>query len=241
MTADASAQAALSIVPVVSNEIASGSGSLDEQPGVGVVDDSVNSIASGSGSLDEQPGVGVVDDSVNSSFVPCDRKLKVHYFFAGEARKSDMRSHFQRLCLDRDWTLQMVEIDLERDGAQHALGDPGIQDHWIGKKKLFNVMMITPECSNCSRAHWNPNGPPPIRSSMYPHGFPWLLPKERAVAEKHNSLIAFAWKALGEVEFLRKTQVITGLLEHPEDLGRIKKGGPSDVPASIWRWKNSTA
>jgi hypothetical protein len=133
--------------------------------------------------------------------------------------------------------MKMTEIDLERGGAQHDLSDPDVQDNWIQEVKQYHIVLATPESSNFSRAHWNPNGPPPIRSAMYPRGFPWLHPKMRAVAEMRNSLITFAWKVLAEVESVRKTQVITALLEHPEDLGRLQKGSPSDVPASIWRWE----
>ncbi|CAE8648411.1 unnamed protein product [Polarella glacialis] len=216
MTADASAQAALSTEPVAAGEAPATPVNLHAES---------SSLAT------------VSSDRPNSGFVPGDRKLKVLYLFAVKERRCDMRSHFQRLCRDRDWTLQMVEVDLEKGEALHDLAAPVIQDQWIAKIRFFDITVVVPDGSSFSRAHLNPGGPPPSRSARYPLGFPWLLPKERAVAERRNSLIAFTWRALTEVESLRRTQVITALLVHPEDMGRITRGGPADVPASIWRWR----
>ena len=87
------------------------------------------------------------------------------------------------------------------------------------------MVVITPECSNFSRAHWSPNGPPPIRSAAYPLGFPWLDPAQRKQADNHNSLISWTWEVLEEVARLQATKTITAFLEHPEDLGRIRSKG----------------
>jgi hypothetical protein len=98
------------------------------------------------------------------------------------------------------------------------------------------MVVITPECSNFSRAHWSPNGPPPIRSAAYPLGFPWLDPAQTKQADNYNSLISWTWEVLEEVARLQATKTIIAFLEHPEDLGRIRSKGPETVAATIWRW-----
>ena len=162
--------------------------------------------------------------------------FKCIYFFAGPARKGDLKFWLQEICEEKHIVLQMHEFDLLRGGPGNDLSILGVQQHWINRLEEFNAVVVTPPCSTFSRAPWaNSMGPVPVRSARYPDGFPWLSNQLRSKAVLGNSLVQFHWDCLQRVHQLQNHLNITGFGEHPEDLGRVRGKGPGDIPASIWR------
>jgi hypothetical protein len=171
-----------------------------------------------------------------AEFRPMEGVLRVIYFFAGAERKGDLKHQFQSICQRRSWQLVMVEVDLLRGGKDHDLTRQEVRAQWFTALGNFQVVIVTPPCSNLSRACWaNSFGPRPVRSAIWPRGLPGLEPWEANKVRLHNTLFDFAWEILFEVERLRQAQIITAMLEHPEDLGRVPGGMLDDVPASLWQ------
>ena len=47
-------------------------------------------------------------------------KLKAIYFFAGKKRKGDIETHLHDEFQSRNWTLSLIEFDIETGGAANA-------------------------------------------------------------------------------------------------------------------------
>ena len=94
-------------------------------------------------------------------------------------------------------------------------------------------VVASPPGSTFSRARCAEGaGPRPLRSRRYPRGLPWLGSAAKKSVYEANLLVEFSEAAL-------RTQVERGgaiLLEHPEDLGRVRQKGGFAHPASIWQW-----
>jgi hypothetical protein len=130
----------------------------------------------------------------------------------------------------------MHEFDLLRPGSDSDLSLIAVQEAWMLRLQEFNAVVITPPCASYSRAQYaNSNGPRPVRSAAYPLGFPWLSGADKSRAELGSNFAAFLWQVLFKIRVLAVTHNITGLGEHPEDLGRVKGKIPPAFPASIWQ------
>jgi hypothetical protein len=78
-------------------------------------------------------------------------------------------------------------------------------------------------------------GPLPLRDSRHPFGFPWRTGKRKSKCAAGTGMAKFACDVLRLALTTTRNQQswlpVLVLLEHPEDLGRTKKG----TPASIWQ------
>ena len=91
---------------------------------------------------------------------------------------------------------------------------------------------MSPPCSTFSRATFaNRAGPPPLRNSDWPEGFPWLSGALKVKAETGTALVR---RALS-MAVLASAENIPWLIEHPEFLGATAAG----TPASIWTWEEA--
>lgn len=158
------------------------------------------------------------------------------YFFAGVLRKFDIRFWMEQLCTKHKFRLHMVEVDLLRPGSNNDLAIESTQTEWLDKLGNFNAVLVTPPCSSYSRATWaNNRGPCPVRSALFPRGFPWLNSTNKARAELGNILCDFCWTVLERVHSIKTQCNISSFAEHPEDLGRVRHREPGAVPGSIWQ------
>ena len=164
------------------------------------------------------------------------RSVKVFYFFAGEVRRGDIQEWMVKTAPKYSLLINFTEIDLLKGGAAHDLSDPCIRDACLEALGTADIVFCTPPCSSFSRSQWsNSFGPPPLRSFMYPKGFPWLASGEKAKIELANTFISFTWKVLHKVQAISASRFCLGFTEHPEDLGAVKKWDPASRPASIWQ------
>jgi hypothetical protein len=132
--------------------------------------------------------------------------LKMVYFFAGRKRKGDLKECMLKVFEPLNITLLVEEIDLLLGGDEHDLSDTDRQSDFLSKLASYTFVVITPPCLTHSRAPWtNSYGPHPIRSALYPAGFPWLSNKDKLKAELRNNLISFTWSVLNEVQKLSET------------------------------------
>ena len=82
--------------------------------------------------------------------------------------------------------VEVDEIDLLH-GAEFDLSDTVRQEKFLLELNSYTFVVITPPCLSHSRAPWhNSLGPHPIRSALYPLGFPWLSNLDKVKAELHN-------------------------------------------------------
>ena len=144
------------------------------------------------------------------------------YLFAGESRKADVRHYLGELCDLEQVGLDLSEMDICRDPSMDLL------DEAIAKRALqqirdgsWDVVIVTPPCNTFSRSK-------PVRSRLYPLGFPWLSDNLLELARQGNQFIDFSF----QVCFATLDVRADFLLEHPEDLGRTRSG---HTPASIWQ------
>ena len=98
----------------------------------------------------------------------------------------------------------------------------------------WDVVLVTPPCSTFSRARCVQPGPRPLRSRLYPLGFPWLSDAHRTVVEQGNEFVSFSFRICTAA----LSNSIPFLLEHPEDLGTTSTG---HTPASIWQLPEALA
>ena len=144
-----------------------------------------------------------------------------------------MRHCLQRLRTAAGWCLDMEEYDILR-GAEYDLSSTSL---WCKifqqvESGSFDVVILTPPCGTFSRARFNfsTSGPRPLRTSIFPRGFPWLRSQDAEPAEQVQLAILFVDRS----NDLALTQVGVGgffLFEHPEQLGAVKSG---DIPGSVW-------
>jgi hypothetical protein len=151
------------------------------------------------------------------------------YIFAGKARQSDVGGQLKTYAEAGLIKLHVLEVDLLR-APEHNVSN---EVFWASllkrvRAKEFRVVIATPPCGTFSRArHANKAGPPPIRSRLYPFGYPWLFGRHKHDAEQANEFVRQTFEICVEA-----FTVGSGFLfEHPEDLGKTQDG---QSPASIF-------
>lgn len=155
--------------------------------------------------------------------------VSVLYVFAGKHRKSDLGDQLRTLEAEGKFVLKIVELDLLRS-PQH---DITVADFWqsiLARIRLgeWRVVLMTPPCNTHSRArNANRYGPPPVRSKLYPYGFPWLTGKLKKEVELANSFVEQTIEACRAASLAQSAYFI----EHPEDLGATVD---NQQPASIF-------
>ena len=129
----------------------------------------------------------------------------------------------------------MSEIDICRDPSMDLL-DSTTATRCLTEiqNSEWDVVLVTPPCNTFSRARCVQPGPRPLRSRLYPLGFPWLSDSHRALVEHGNQLVSFSFSVCTAA--LQNS--IPFLLEHPEDLGMTATG---HTPASIWQLPEAVA
>ena len=137
--------------------------------------------------------------------------------FAGEPRKADVRHYLQDFCDLAQVVLEISEVDICRDPSMDLL------DETTAKRALqqirdgsWDVVIVTPPCNTFSRVRFVQPGPKPVRSRLYPLGFPWLSDNLLELARQGNQFVDFSF----QVCFATLDVRADFLLEHPEDLGR---------------------
>ncbi|CAE7262448.1 unnamed protein product [Symbiodinium sp. CCMP2456] len=151
----------------------------------------------------------------------------------GVSRRADLKSCLADACHAAGLTFRCHEVDIQRDEAQDVLSD----SFWLRllnqvRRHEFTIIFMSPPCSTFSRATFsNRSGPPPLRNSDWPEGFPWLSGTLKAKAEAGTMLVR---RALS-LATLASSENIPWLLEHPEFLGATDAG----TPASIWMWEEA--
>ena len=140
-----------------------------------------------------------------------------------------MRHYLQGLCEKHSVSLVLSELDICRDPTMDLLDDE-VATRCLAevRSNQWDVILVTPPCSTFSRVRFVQPGPKPLRSRLYPLGFPWLSNKLQMQADQGNQFVHFSFRICEAALEVRADF----LLEHPEDLGRTKGG---HVPASIWQ------
>ena len=117
------------------------------------------------------------------------------YLFAGESRKADVRHFLQELCDLAQVDLAMSEMDICRDPSMDLL------DEAVAKRALqqirdgsWDVVIVTPPCNTFSRVRFVQPGPKPVRSRLYPLGFPWLSDNLLELARQGNQFVDFSFQ-----------------------------------------------
>jgi len=155
----------------------------------------------------------------------------VAYLFAGKRRHSDVAAFLRKAETDGRIRLELHEFDIERSPS-HDLTDTSLWDRiykTLGEGNWF--LIVSPPCNTFSRAHFQFRqhpGPKPLRTRMWPRGFPWLSATNRVKVDEANMFVERCIKACHVV-------ADTGgffILEHPEDLGTVE----GEQPGSIWQW-----
>ena len=145
------------------------------------------------------------------------------YAFAGPTRKCDIRSFLENFLPK----VKVLEFDILRD-ANHDLSKADVWEDIFDKvRRPRTVFLTSPPCNTYSRARHRKPGPPPLRSSVWPRGFPWLAPAQASEVQAANMMIDFSLRA----SVLAAEAGNFFLWEHPENLGVAPDGV---TPASIW-------
>ena len=138
--------------------------------------------------------------------------------------------------MDGKIRLELHEFDIERSPS-HDLTDTSLWDKiykTLGEGNWF--LIVSPPCNTFSRARFQFRqhpGPKPLRTRMWPRGFPWLSASNKAKVEEANTFVERCIRACHVVSD-------TGgcfILEHPEDLGTVE----GEQPGSIWQWADVLA
>ena len=142
-----------------------------------------------------------------------------------------MKQCLKKLAFKHQFELEIREVDIERssddDLTKSQLWDELLEQIRSGQ---FDVVFMSPPCNTWSRVRYQWQkfpGPRPVRSAVWPMGFPWLSNKQKEVVEFANYFVKQTIQA-GYVASASKTKF---LVEHPEDLGAVGK----ERPASVWQ------
>ncbi|CAE7269737.1 unnamed protein product, partial [Symbiodinium sp. CCMP2592] len=148
---------------------------------------------------------------------------------------ADVRAWLEVLCTSQNIILEMSEVDICRDPSMDLL-DSAVADRCLlqVQNSEWDVVLVTPPCNTFSRARCVQPGPRPLRSRIYPAGFPWLSDSHRAAADNGNQFVSFSF----QICTAALSNSIPFLLEHPEDLGMTTTG---HTPASIWQLPEAAA
>ncbi|CAE7782881.1 unnamed protein product, partial [Symbiodinium pilosum] len=97
----------------------------------------------------------------------------------GPTRHCDIRSCLEKLVPN----IVVREFDICRDD-KHDLAQANVWEEIYAVLAKPNTVFITsPPCNTHSRARHRKPGPQPLRSSVWPRGFPWLTPPKAAAVE----------------------------------------------------------
>ena len=139
--------------------------------------------------------------------------MRVLYLFCGLPRKAVLREFPQTFASSDEFELEIREVDIQRSS-----------DDDLAESSLYLLDVLSPPCGTWSRVH---PGPKPLRSSIWPLGFPWLSDQCRKQVEIANYFVFQSILAAG----LAAESGGFYLIEHSEDLGEVA----GEVPASIWQ------
>ena len=114
----------------------------------------------------------------------------VVYAFAGPSRHCDMRSCLEQLIPG----VNVLEFDICRDDKHDLTQDSVWEKIFRLVTKPRTVFFTSPPCNTHSRARRRKPGPQPLRSSVWPRGFPWLAPAKAAAVEDANFILITASK-----------------------------------------------
>ncbi|CAE7249545.1 unnamed protein product [Symbiodinium sp. CCMP2592] len=154
------------------------------------------------------------------------------YLFAGESRRADLKSFLAAACEKAGLSFRYQEVDIG-ESAPDVLSD----SFWLRllnqvRRHEFNLLFMSPPYSTFNRATFvNRTGPPPLRNSDWPEGFPWLSGVWKSRAEAGTSLV----RRVLSLATLATNEHVPWLIEHPEFLGATAAG----TPASIWTWEEA--
>ena len=113
------------------------------------------------------------------------------YAFAGPARKCDIRSYLENFLPK----VKVLEFDILRD-ANHDLSKADVwAEIFDNVQRPSTVFLTSPPCNTYSRARRRKPGPPPLRSNVWPRGFPWLAPAQASEVQAANVMIDFSLRA----------------------------------------------
>ena len=157
--------------------------------------------------------------------------MRVLYLFCGLPRKADIREFLQKFASSDEFEFEIREVDIERS-SDDDLAESSLWSDLLDqvKRGRWDVVVLSPPCGTWSRARyqWKVHpGPKPLRSSIWPLGFPWLSDQCRKQVEIANYFVFQSILAAG----LAAESGGFYLIEHPEDLGEVA----GEVPASIWQ------
>ena len=159
------------------------------------------------------------------------KTLKVLYLFCGVPRKADVKQCLKKLAVKHQFELEIREVDIERssddDLTKSQLWDELLEQIRSGQ---FDVVFMSPPCNTWSRVRYQWQkfpGPRPVRSAVWPMGFPWLSNKQKELVEFANYFVKQTIQAC----YVASTSKTKFLVEHPEDLGAVGK----ERPASVWQ------
>ena len=114
--------------------------------------------------------------------------LKVMYLFAGRQRHSDIGSFLKKAEESGAFKLELMEFDIERS-PDHDLTDSALWERIFTLLKEGDwFIIVSPPCNTFSRARFQQQflGPKPLRTHVWPRGFPWLSNKDKAKVEEAN-------------------------------------------------------
>ena len=147
------------------------------------------------------------------------------YIFCGESRQSDVAEFLHALGAVE----VLVQFDLLRS-QDHDLTSEELWDKIFGMLSEGGwILLASPPCETFTRVRHQRPGPPPLRSSAFPFGFPWLRNSDADKVRTANYFISQTLSACGIAAQAGGAYFI----EHPEDLGVTSS---KEVPASIWQW-----
>ena len=152
------------------------------------------------------------------------------YLFAGKRRHSDVAAFLTKAEADGRIRLELHEFDIERS-PNHDVTDTSLWDQiykTLGEGNWF--LIVSPPCNTFSRARFQFRqhpGPKPLRTRMWPRGFPWLSTANKVKVEEANMFVERCIKACHIADTIGFF-----ILEHPEDLETVE----GEQPVSIWQW-----
>ena len=160
------------------------------------------------------------------------------------SRKASIAQSLKALCEADGFGLEFFEVDILVGGSAHDLLSKEAQEAYIARivEGEFDVVILSPPCGTWSRANWaNTDGPAPCRDRFEPwasHGTAEDIDDERRRAM--SSCTSASGRSGRPQNAKRRGFRVTSLMEHPEDLGRIRNGCATcvkhgSVPASTWQ------
>ena len=159
------------------------------------------------------------------------------YLFSGRRRKTSVGSFVKKLAAEYQVKVTVLELDI-RYNKRWDFTSAAVRRKWLSfiSQGGADALLVTPPCSTFSRAHWaNDEGPLPLRSSVFPRGFPWNSYARKHKAWQGNVLADFSFEAM-EAQLAHSDRVAA--MEQPEDLGKPPKQRiPNQRPASMWQWQ----